>query len=104
MRPLLTLVLTSLTTLHVSAETLLEHAHENYVIAQKPTFIEHLQPEPVATVGGDKIWPRAYHESRNIFFDENGAAFALRPDAPSLNELLTRGSYHSLHYSSGAHT
>jgi len=45
---------------------------------------------PIGSVGGELIWPRSYSKPSALFFDENGAAFNVRPDRPTMKELLLR--------------
>ncbi|CAD6190624.1 unnamed protein product [Caenorhabditis auriculariae] len=43
--------------------------------------------KPIGYKGGEPIWPRTYSTSAELFFDENGAAFPVRPRA-KLSEIL----------------
>ncbi|KAE9550879.1 hypothetical protein FO519_005903 [Halicephalobus sp. NKZ332] len=45
---------------------------------------------PIGSVGGELIWPRSYSRPSHLFFDENGAAYNVRPDRPTMRELLMR--------------
>uniref|UniRef100_A0A914EKM7 Uncharacterized protein n=1 Tax=Acrobeloides nanus TaxID=290746 RepID=A0A914EKM7_9BILA len=45
--------------------------------------------KPIGSVGGELIWPRSYARQGYLFFDENGAAFNVRPDRPTLQEILS---------------
>lgn len=50
----------SLAAAEITAVSFLQDAHRRYIIAKRPGFNEHnlpehLQPEPVATIAGDKV-------------------------------------------------
>uniref|UniRef100_A0AC34R6N9 Uncharacterized protein n=1 Tax=Panagrolaimus sp. JU765 TaxID=591449 RepID=A0AC34R6N9_9BILA len=45
---------------------------------------------PIGANGGELIWPRSYSKPSYLFFDENGAAFNVRADRPTLREILQR--------------
>ncbi|CAI2357017.1 unnamed protein product [Caenorhabditis sp. 36 PRJEB53466] len=47
-------------------------------IDQSDTFGFHVQ-KPIGYKGDVPIWPRSYGYSAEMFFDENGAAFPVRP-------------------------
>ncbi|EFO82301.1 hypothetical protein CRE_00873 [Caenorhabditis remanei] len=47
-------------------------------IDQSDTFGYHI-PKPIGYKGDEPIWPRSYGYSAEMFFDENGAAFPVRP-------------------------
>ncbi|TMS36709.1 hypothetical protein L596_003807 [Steinernema carpocapsae] len=51
---------------------------------------------PIGSVGGELIWPRSYSKPSYLFFDENGAAYNVRPGRPSLQEILRRTPFSSL--------
>ncbi|KAF1747673.1 hypothetical protein GCK72_024139 [Caenorhabditis remanei] len=47
-------------------------------IDQSDIFGYHI-PKPIGYKGDEPIWPRSYGYSAEMFFDENGAAFPVRP-------------------------
>uniref|UniRef100_A0A7E4VYM6 Secreted protein n=1 Tax=Panagrellus redivivus TaxID=6233 RepID=A0A7E4VYM6_PANRE len=53
---------------------------------------------PVGSVGGELIWPRSYSKPSYLVFDENGAAFNVRPSRPSLREILSKTPVGSANY------
>uniref|UniRef100_A0A0N5AXD4 Secreted protein n=1 Tax=Syphacia muris TaxID=451379 RepID=A0A0N5AXD4_9BILA len=48
---------------------------------------------PIGSVDGEFIWPRSYSRSSYLFFDENGAAYNIRPARPSLKNIIERTSF-----------
>ncbi|CAP32845.1 Protein CBG14251 [Caenorhabditis briggsae] len=60
----------------------LSNVYTSYInretIDQSDTFGYHI-PKPIGYKGDEPIWPRSYGYSAEMFFDENGAAFPVRP-------------------------
>jgi len=45
---------------------------------------------PVAIIDGQFIWPRSYHRPGALLFDDNGAAYNVRKELPTLREIMAR--------------
>lgn len=47
---------------------------------------------PIGDVNGELIWPRSYSKPSYLIFDNNGAAYNVAAQRPSLSEILSRTS------------
>ncbi|CAB3399284.1 unnamed protein product [Caenorhabditis bovis] len=74
-----------------SSQISIENVYSNLIgrdsIDQADTF-SFFVPKPLGYKGSDPIWPRSYFYGGDIFVDENGATFPLRPQPRRINQMF----------------
>ncbi|KAH7698344.1 hypothetical protein AAVH_34564 [Aphelenchoides avenae] len=65
---------------------------ENTVFEGGPSY----WVKPIATVDGEKIYPRTFDKPGEVFFDNNGGTFVLRSE-PTIGEMLQQSEWRATH-------